>query len=66
MNKIFKNFLMIADCFSAGQSYGTWPFFYTLTQLTLHEFSTLLTFELPLDVVFYQFHPLPFSQYISL
>jgi len=57
---------MIADCFSAGQSYGTWPFFYTLTQLTLHEFSTLLTFELPLDVVFYQFHPLPFSQYISL
>jgi len=41
-------------------------FKYTLTQLTLPEVSTVLTFELPLDVVLYQFHPLPFSQNISL
>ena len=51
----FKNSLMIAGCFSAGHSYGTWPLFYTLTQLTLPEVSTVLTFQLPLDVILYQF-----------
>jgi len=65
-HKIFKNSLMIAGCFSAGYSYGTWPFFYTLTQFSLPEVSTVLTFELPLDVVLYQFHPLLFSLNISL